>query len=450
MSTSDAGSPRPFRSIRSKLARLVLVSVGIALLVGGSVSLWQEASRYHETRRESLLASAQAFAAAAADAVARRDAATVTRILGGIGRIPRLVRAVVVTPDGARLAEAGSTVRLDGDVEIDESRSESLFGLLASRTVQVTIPVIHAGEAVGRLSLIRDASDLVPELLRSLLIVAAGGLVSLAVGLVLSHRLQAAITTPLSRLTQAMARVERTGDYSAPPGIATDDETGALAASFESMMREIRRATDEILERENEIIERLSRAGEQRDDQTGQHVVRVARISRLIAEELGLESGFVDDLVRASPMHDVGKISVPDRILFKPGRLDPDERREMEQHAERGHDVLAGSRSHLVQLAAEIAISHHERWDGEGYPRRLSGHAIPLSGRITAVADVCDALLCDRPYKKAWPLAEVRAHLIAGAGSHFDPDCIDALMARWADLEAIYALPAGAPRTEAA
>jgi putative two-component system response regulator len=211
-----------------------------------------------------------------------------------------------------------------------------------------------------------------------------------------------------------------------------------LAERFNSMIQEIRRATDELLTREAEIIERLARAGERRDDQTGQHVIRVAKISGLIARELGLDPKWIDDLCRASPMHDVGKISIPDAILFKPGRLDPDERQTMEQHALAGYEVLAGSSSQLVQLAAEIAISHHEKWDGTGYPNKIVGEAIPLSGRITAVGDVCDALLSERPYKQPWTLAAVREHLAENAGSHFDPQCVDALLARWSEMEQIY------------
>ena len=238
-----------------------------------------------------------------------------------------------------------------------------------------------------------------------------------------------------------MATVERTNRYLPVRGIETDDETGFLATRFNSMIGRIRQGTEELLAREDEIIARLSRAGEQRDDQTGQHVVRVARISRIIARQLGLDPNWTDDLCRASPMHDVGKISIPDSILFKPGRLDPEERRQMETHAQAGYEVLAGSDAPLVQLAAEIAISHHERWDGKGYPRGIAGDAIPLSGRITAVADVCDALLSTRPYKQPWTMEAVKAHLIQSSGSHFDPTCVDALIARWPELEAVYATP---------
>lgn len=130
----------------------------------------------------------------------------------------------------------------------------------------------------------------------------------------------------------------------------------------------------------------------------------------------------------ASTMHDVGKISVPDTILLKPGQLTDDERREMEEHAERGRRILEGSDSALIRLAAEIAETHHERWDGSGYPKGLSGEAIPLSGRIVAVADVYDALTSERPYKMAWSEAEAVAHLRAHAGTHFDPACVAAFL----------------------
>ncbi len=429
---------KPRRSIRAKLDRLVVLSVGIALLVAGGLNLWSEAHRYLAAKREALLATAHVFGAATSKAVAAGDGAAVTQALRAVARVPGLVRAEVRDRAGAPLAEIGSTVRLGGDLDIDETGGGSLLGLLTSRTVSLSVPVIDGGEAVGRLALVGDMGDLLGRFGDVLVSALAGSVVALALGLLLSHRLQRAITRPLVRLADAMQDVGRTAAY-VPVAVASDDETGVLAARYNAMIEEIRRATDAILAREDEIIGRLSRAGEQRDDQTGQHVVRVARISRIIAEGLGLPARETDDLCRASPMHDVGKISVPDAILFKPGRLDPEERRQMERHAEAGHSILAGSHAGLVQLAAEIALTHHERWDGAGYPHGLAGPAIPLSGRITAVGDVCDALLSVRPYKEPWSLPEVRAHLVENAGTHFDPACVSALIAAWPELEAIYA-----------
>ena len=429
---------RPVRSLRRKLDRLVLLSVGIALAAAGLLNVWSEADRYLTAKRDTLLATARAFGAANSRGVAAGDAASVLQGLRAVGQIPHLSRAEVQDRAGSVLAELGDSVRLRGDLDIGEERGGSLGGLLSGRTVRVAVPVRDGGENVGTVVLVADTADFVGLFWRGLAIAAGGSGAALALGLVLSHRLQRTITRPIEALTAAMAGVERTGRHAPVTGIESDDEVGLLASRFNSMIGEIGRATDAILSREDEIIARLSRAAEQRDDQTGEHVLRVARISRIIARELGLDPVWTEDFCRASPMHDVGKISVPDAILFKPGRLDPAERQEMERHAEAGYRVLTGSSSKLVQLAAEIAISHHEKWDGTGYPRGIAGTDIPLSGRITAVADVCDALLSVRPYKQPWSLEAVRAHLIENAGSHFDPDIVAALIARWSELCAIY------------
>lgn len=192
--------------------------------------------------------------------------------------------------------------------------------------------------------------------------------------------------------------------------------------------REVRAATAMIAAREREIVTMLMKAAEHRDTETGNHVARVATYVTRIARALGLPEAEVQQLSLASTMHDVGKISVPDAILLKPGPLDPVERSEMERHAERGRRILEGSSSTMVQLAAEIAATHHERWDGKGYPRGLRAEAIPLSGRIVAVADVFDALISDRPYKTAWPRAQALAYLESQAGTHFDPRCVAAFV----------------------
>lgn len=201
--------------------------------------------------------------------------------------------------------------------------------------------------------------------------------------------------------------------------------------------REVAAAVATIEAREREIITLLMKAAEHRDTDTGDHIARVADYVGLIADGLGFPHEERRRLCLASTMHDVGKISVPDAILLKPGPLTPEERTEMERHAERGQRILESSGSSIARLAAEIAASHHERWDGTGYPRGLKGGAIPLSGRIVAVADVFDALSSERPYKKAWPLADARAFLIANAGSHFDAAVVEAFVARWGEVEAL-------------
>jgi putative two-component system response regulator len=186
-----------------------------------------------------------------------------------------------------------------------------------------------------------------------------------------------------------------------------------------------------------ETLERLALAGEYRDDNTHEHAQRVGRTVALLAGSIGLDSVEVERLRRAAPLHDIGKIGIPDAILLKPARLDEHEYELMKAHTTIGHQILTGSGSQVLQLSAEIALTHHERWDGKGYPNALAGEAIPLAGRLTAVADVFDALMHRRPYKEAWPLDAALAEIGVGSGRRFDPAVIEAF--RTLDAEALLA-----------
>lgn len=208
----------------------------------------------------------------------------------------------------------------------------------------------------------------------------------------------------------------------------------ALADRAAWLAEAVARAMREEKEREREAVLCLARAAEHRDPETADHLVRMAQYAKLIAEQLGLAEKEVELLHLAAPMHDVGKIGIPDSILLKPGKLDPDEFDVMKRHTVIGARILSGYHSPLLQVAAAIALAHHERFDGSGYPGGLAGEAIPLVGRITAVADVFDALTTTRPYKRAWPLGEAYDYVTAGAGSHFDPTCVAAFVARWPEI----------------
>jgi response regulator RpfG family c-di-GMP phosphodiesterase len=180
------------------------------------------------------------------------------------------------------------------------------------------------------------------------------------------------------------------------------------------------------LEREHEqIIFKLSQLSTLRDEETGNHMHRVAHISRLIARELGHDDAFCDMLYLAAPMHDIGKVGIPDKILLKPGKLTPEEWEVMKTHTTIGYDVLRDSSSPLLRMGADIAHSHHEKYNGQGYPLGLAGEAIPVVGRIVAVADELDALLSVRPYKQAWNLRDALDHMRRERGRHLDPACID-------------------------
>lgn len=194
---------------------------------------------------------------------------------------------------------------------------------------------------------------------------------------------------------------------------------------------EMKESAQQLVEQEQAvIIQRLTHLSGHRDEETGNHMRRMAHISQLIAQELGLDARFCEMLLLAAPMHDIGKVGIPDRILLKPGKLDPVERGIMQTHARIGHDLLKDSHSDLLRMGAEIALTHHEKYSGEGYPNGLSGEAIPLSGRIVATADVFDALVNARHYKKAWALGDAIEFMRNERSRHFDPGCVAALLRR--------------------
>lgn len=237
------------------------------------------------------------------------------------------------------------------------------------------------------------------------------------------------LTKPIDPV-EFTARVSNTLDaYKAHKALA--DQSAWLAS-------EVARATERLMEREREALLFLGRTAEHRDPETGRHLTRMSTYSWLIALSLGLPAEQANRIKVASPLHDVGKVAIPDHILLKPGKLTPEEFAIMKGHAQHGANILAGSQSPLLQLACEIALSHHEWFDGSGYPNGLKGDDIPLSGRIVAVADVFDALTTTRPYKKAWSFDDAYDHLRDGAGSHFDPTCLAAFGAVLSDIHDVY------------
>ena len=187
---------------------------------------------------------------------------------------------------------------------------------------------------------------------------------------------------------------------------------------------------EELRETRLQIVQRLGRAAEYKDNETGLHVIRMSHFSKLLALAAGHSPAWAEDLLNAAPMHDVGKIGIPDAVLRKPGPLDAAEWDTMRRHPEIGAEIIGEHPSGVLQLAREIALAHHEKWDGSGYPRYLAGEAIPLSARIVAIADVFDALTTRRPYKEPWPVQDALDHIAAQAGKHFDP----ALVALFAPL----------------
>jgi len=202
----------------------------------------------------------------------------------------------------------------------------------------------------------------------------------------------------------------------------------ALYDQNRELERKVQERTAELNRTRLEIIRRLGRAAEFKDNETGLHVVRMSYYAKLIAQAAGFNDEHAELLLNAAPMHDIGKIGIPDNILRKPGKLDDEEWEMMRQHTKFGAEILGDQDSVLLQLAREIALSHHEKWNGKGYPNGLAGAEIPLESRIVAIADVFDALTNERPYKKAWPIEEAVALIERESGEHFDPALVDAFL----------------------
>lgn len=200
----------------------------------------------------------------------------------------------------------------------------------------------------------------------------------------------------------------------------------ALAGQISIALRNVQ-LMDRLAQSQRETVYRLCRAAEARDNETGNHIKRISHFAQHLSGILGQTEAFQQLIFDASPMHDIGKIGIPDAVLLKPGRLTDSERAVMNTHAELGYEMLVGSDSELLQMGAVIARTHHEKWDGGGYPHRLAGAAIPLEGRITALVDVFDALSSPRVYKPAWPLDKVQAHIDEQKEKHFDPVLVEAL-----------------------
>ncbi|MBO9678744.1 MAG: two-component system response regulator [Acidovorax sp.] len=200
---------------------------------------------------------------------------------------------------------------------------------------------------------------------------------------------------------------------------------------------------DELRETRLQIVQRLGRAAEYKDNETGMHVIRMSHYAQRLALAAGCGTAWAEDLLNAAPMHDVGKIGIPDAVLRKPGPLDEQEWATMRRHPEIGAEIIGEHPSGVLRLARAVALAHHEKWDGSGYPAGLAGEQIPLEARIVAIADVFDALTSERPYKKAWPVQEALAHIQAQAGRHFDPALVERfvpllpelleIQRRWAD-----------------
>ncbi len=202
--------------------------------------------------------------------------------------------------------------------------------------------------------------------------------------------------------------------------------------------KEVKKATNDLIEREHESLEVLGKIAEWKDPETAQHISRVACYSKLLAEQYGMDEEFQELIFYASPFHDIGKVGIPDNVLLKAGVLNDEEFTVMKKHPLIGYEILKDCKSKFLKMGAEISLSHHERYNGRGYPNKLSGENIPISGRIVAIADVFDALTSIRPYKGAWSFENAVDLLIDEKGNHFDPKLIDIFLENIDSIKEIY------------
>ena len=232
----------------------------------------------------------------------------------------------------------------------------------------------------------------------------------------------------LKRYAKDIAEVYKSEKQKSEALEAGNQQMVKYAADLNKTVSELKAVNQELREAYIDTIHRLVLAAEYKDEDTGNHIKRISRYSALIAEKMGLPASEVQDILYASPMHDVGKVGVPDSMLIKPGRLTEQEFECIKAHTIIGADILANSRGKILRVAEQIAISHHEKWNGKGYPNGLSKDRIPLVGRIVGLADVFDALTSRRPYKDPYPV-EVACDMIKKErGQHFDPDLVDIFM----------------------
>ncbi|MGD9653924.1 MAG: HD-GYP domain-containing protein [Sulfuricurvum sp.] len=264
-----------------------------------------------------------------------------------------------------------------------------------------------------------------------LLLIAGAVFISIA-----AYYVATGLIRPVITLSDTAKKVTRTQDYTQQVSLHRDDEIGQLSNSFNMMilgmdnaLGEITTLNKEIEDTQREVVFTMGSIGESRSKETGNHVKRVAEYSKILALHYGLEESEAEMLKQASPMHDIGKVAIPDAILNKPGRFDEEERRVMDTHAALGYEMLKHSNRALLKAAAIVANEHHEKWDGSGYPRKLAGEDIHIYGRITAIADVFDALGSDRVYKKAWDDERIFALFKEERGKHFDPALVDIFFA---------------------
>ncbi len=338
-------------------------------------------------------------------------------------------RILVVDDQAANLRLLAQALRNQGvdaiDTTDDPRQVEALYQLHRHDVIllDLSMPHLNGFEVMGRLStLVED--DFLPVIVLTADNSHATKLKALSAGA------RDFITKPYD-LLEVQLRVRHMLEAQ-----QLRKRVGMQKAALEHLVRE---RTRELEDTQCEVIRRLARAAEFRDNDTGAHIIRMSSIAAALARNAGLPEESCQLILNAAPMHDVGKIGIPDHILLKPGKLTPEEFAIMQGHAEIGARIMGGHHAPLLRMAHSIALHHHERWNGSGYPFGLKGNKIPIEGRIVAIADVYDALISHRPYKRAWTIEAAFQHIEKQAGIDFDPTLVAVFLAMRKEIEAISA-----------
>ena len=305
---------------------------------------------------------------------------------------------------------AGSTIFEEGDIGdcLHVLRSGAVKVVRPSHDDGVVLDVLGPGKVFGELAVLNSSP-------RTATLVALADSTTVVVN-------KGAIEQVLTRHPAAVR--EMLGTVARSLTFAKEE----LARHNRALEDTVRERTEELRRTHLEIVARLAQAAEWHDDTPGRHVSRMSCLARELALAAGMDLEQAEMLLQASALHDIGKIGIPDRVLLKPGRLNSEEWELMKTHTTIGAQLLAGSSSEVIQMAERIALSHHERWDGKGYPHGLAGDAIPIESRICTIADVFDALVSERPYKQAWPVDEALAEIARMSGLAFEPALADVFL----------------------
>lgn len=370
--------------------------------------------------------------------------------------VEEVVSQVLGNSDGAARLSA-AVVAGNGDILYDTAQATgnvgSLLSELAERNVSVgrwisaaesyfisstQVPSSGAFGGLGWRIVVREPAEVVGSGISLMKWQVIG--ISLIVGLLFSLLGVFAvrpIVRPLKDLVADLGKFGETEVLPAPRTISAVSEIGELYGAFLLMAAKVSSHGEVLRETQVEIVQALGRAGEFRDNETGGHVMRMSICCQRLAELAGSSPREVAVIRLASQMHDIGKIGIPDHILLKPGKFDAEERAVMEMHCEIGARILTGVDTPLTAMARTIALTHHEKWDGSGYPNCLAGEDIPFEGRVTAICDVFDALLSSRPYKQAWTIDRVIGFFKEQSGRHFDPGLVDLFLAHLDEFVAL-------------